>query len=908
MRNFLIGQRWISESEPELGLGMVMESEAKTVMVYFPAAKVERRYGTQTAPLRRIQFMAGDEIRLQDGSTHLVTDAQEKNGLVTYLTAAGAVAETNLSDTLSLSRPEERLFAGQVDSNDLFKIRYDLLLNQRNLFLSPVRGFTGPRLALIPHQQYVAHEVATRPRPRVMLADEVGLGKTIEAGMILHHLIMTGRAERALIIVPDSLVYQWFVEMLKKFNLSFATINHESELEEGDNPFEDQQLFIVSLRYLMQNPWLSDCILNDEWDMLIVDEAHQLRWNPGNPSAEYQLIEKIAEHTEGLILLSGTPEILGLGGHFARLHLLDPQRFHDYDKFLEEHAGYEEISAIAKFLSAEKALTATQEKKLKALDLNVPKTKEEREKTLADLLDRHGTGRVYFRNTRKRMASFAEFFPKRVLHPHPINPGKGKNAEKQEYTQKVEWLVEHLNATKEAKTLLLCHDKEMVVQLEASLKQLTSAKAGVFHNGMPLLHRDRAAAWFMDPEGAQILLSTENGAEGRNFEFAQHLILFDLPKLPDLLEQRIGRLDRIGQKNDINIHVPYLLGGSEEILFRWYHEGLDAFESSPRGASELYATVRPDLIALIEAGSLEEKALAALIKKTKKEHEQIEERLEEGQDRLVELNSYDEIKAQGHITALKETEGSPVLRDFMLSLCERLGVDVEDLDGTSYFLKPSDNMYLPHFPGLPHEGISVTFSREIALKRPELHFLTWDHSMVLGIMDLISSKELGNVTVSSWKAKAPEPFLIEAFFTLQCLADRKLQPQKWFPPTPLRVLLNAKGVDMTQKIPKKMVDDGVVSGAPDKIAQVRTLPREVVKELLKKGKESAVPRAKQYKEKFLLEMKTKFDSEIARLEKLRAVNPTVSLQEIVTMKTQKLKLEKAMNEAQLNLDSLRIIL
>lgn len=908
LRNYLVGQRWISESEPELGLGMVMETEPKTVMVYFPASKVERRYGTQTAPLRRIQFMAGDEIRLQDGSTHVVRDVRESNGLMTYLLDVGEAGETHLSDTLSLSRPEERLFAGQVDSLELFKLRYDLLLHQRNLFLSPVRGFTGPRLALIPHQQYVAHEVATRPRPRVMLADEVGLGKTIEAGMILHHLLITGRAERAVILVPDSLVYQWFVEMLKKFGLSFATINHESGIEEGENPFEDNQLFIVSIRYLMQSPWLAEHMLADQWDMLIVDEAHQLRWNPGRPSPEYELVEKLSNQTEGLVLLSGTPEILGLGGHYARLHLLDPQRFHDYDAFLEEHASYQEISAIAKFLGGAKPLTASQEKKLKALDLKVPTTPEEREKTMADLLDRHGTGRVYFRNTRKRMMSFAEFFPKRILHPYPLKPGKGKAAEKQDYTTKVDWLVDHLVATKGTKTLLLCHEKDMVIALEASLKQKSPAKIGVFHAAMPLLHRDRAAAYFSDPEGAQLLLSTETGAEGRNFEFAQHLVLFDLPKLPDLLEQRIGRLDRIGQKNDINIHVPYLTGGSEEILFRWYHEGLNAFESSPRGASELFATVREDLAPLVESNEIDEKKFNALLKRTKTEHEQIEERLEDGQDRLVELNSYDEKKAQGHIQALKDVEGAPALREFMLALCERLGVDVEDLDGDSYYLKPSDNMYLPHFPGLPHEGVSVTFKREVAQRRPELLFLTWDHMMVLGIMELVASKEMGNVTVATWKAKAPEPFLLEAFFTLHCMADRRLQPQKWFPPTPLRVLLNAKGVDVTAKIPKKMVDDGVTGGTPEKITQVRGLPRDVIKDLLKKGKEAAVPRAKQYKDKFLTDMKTNFETEITRLEKLREVNPTVSLQEIVALKTQRLKLEKAMGEAQLTLDSLRIIL
>jgi ATP-dependent helicase HepA len=907
LKNFLVGQRWISESEPELGLGLVVEAEGKTVSVYFPAAKVDRRYGTQSSPLRRIRFQAGDEIRLQDGSVHLVEGALEQNGLMTYQTLAGDFPETQLSETLSLSRPEERLFAGTVDSNDVFKLRYELLLNQRQLFQSPTRGFSGGRLTPIPHQYYVAHEISGRERPRVMLADEVGLGKTIEAGLILHHLLLTGRAERVVILVPDSLVYQWFVEMLKKFGLSFSTINHETKLEEGENPFEDGQLFIVSLRYLMQTEGLVDHLVNDQWDMMVVDEAHQLRWNPQQASPEYKVVEQVAAVTEGLILLSGTPEILGLAGHFSRLRLLDPQRFHDYDAFLAEHADYQEISAIAKFLGGDKPLTDKQLKKLKDLGIQAPVSAEDRQRALMELLDRHGTGRVYFRNTRKRMASFAEFFPKRVLHAVPLEGAAGKSAEKKDFQTKVDWLVNHLGETAGTKTLLLCHDKDLVVALEAALKVKSAAKVGVFHAGMPLLHRDRAAAWFADPEGAQLLLSTETGSEGRNFEFSKHLVLFDLPKLPDLLEQRIGRLDRIGQKNDIHIYVPFLVGTSEERLFRWYHEGLNAFESSPRGASELYATVREELLPFLEDDGDSEKKFLNLLKRTKEAHAEIEDRLEDGQDRLVELNSYNERKATDFMKLVQDTEASQGLRDFMLSLFERLGVETEDLDGDSYYVRPSDNMYLPHFPGLPHEGISLTFKRTVALLRPELVFLTWDHPMVLGIMELISSKEMGNVTVASWPGKAPEPLMIEAFYTLHCIGDKKLQAEKWFPPTPLRVLLNSKGLDLTSKIPKKAVDDIVSTASPEKFAAVKSLPREGVKELLKKGKEAVVPRAKTYKEKFLTDMRTSLDLEINRLTQLREVNPTVSLSEIVALKTKKLKLEKVMTEAQLNLDSLRVI-
>src|SRR5690606_35013607 len=124
--------------------------------------------------------------------------------------------------------------------------------------------------------------------------------------------------------------------------------------EEADDPFANGQLFVASLRFVMQTPWLQAPLLQAGWDMLVVDEAHQLRWSPEKASPEYQLVEEVSRAAEGLVLLSGTPEILGLAGHFARLRLLDPQRFHDYGAFLEEYAGYQEVSAIAKFLQGEK--------------------------------------------------------------------------------------------------------------------------------------------------------------------------------------------------------------------------------------------------------------------------------------------------------------------------------------------------------------------------------------------------------------------------------------------------------------------------------------------------------------------------------------------------------------------------
>ena len=118
----------------------------------------------------------------------------------------------------------------------------------------------------------------------------------------------------------------------------------------------------------------------------------------------------------------------------------------------------------------------------------------------------------------------------------------------------------------------------MIVALERILKEKNAGlNTALFHSGLSLMARDRQAAYFADPKGAQILLCTEIGSEGRNFEFAHNLVLFDLPKKPDLLEQRIGRLDRIGQKSDISIHIPYVQNSWEETLYQIYDRGLNSF-------------------------------------------------------------------------------------------------------------------------------------------------------------------------------------------------------------------------------------------------------------------------------------------------------------------------------------------
>ena len=154
---------------------------------------------------------------------------------------------------------------------------------------------------------------------------------------------------------------------------------------------------------------------------------------------------------------------------------------------------------------------------------------------------------------------------------------------------RVKWLAGLLRATGGEKLLLICHERERAEALKEALLQEIDVKVGVFHEGLTLLQRDRQAAWFSEGDGARILLCSEIGSEGRNFQFARRLVLWDPPEDPDLLEQRIGRLDRIGQRGTIHLHVPYAEGTAEEVLLRWYEEGLGAFAGPVSGISQMAA-------------------------------------------------------------------------------------------------------------------------------------------------------------------------------------------------------------------------------------------------------------------------------------------------------------------------------
>ncbi|MDU3076828.1 MAG: RNA polymerase-associated protein RapA, partial [Mixta calida] len=849
---FTLGQRWISDTESELGLGTVVALDARMVTLLFPATGENRLYARNDSPITRVIFNPGDTVTSHEGWQLEVAEVRNDNGLVTYIGTRldtqepMEMREVLLDSKLVFSKPQDRLFAGQLDRMDRFALRFRARRYQSEQYRLSVSGLRGMRTNLIPHQLHIAHDVGRRHAPRVLLADEVGLGKTIEAGMIIHQQLLAGRADRVLIVVPETLQHQWLVEMLRRFNLRFSLFDDARYAEaqhDSDNPFDTEQLVICSLDFVRRNKQRLQQLADAEWDLLVVDEAHHLAWSEGEPSREYQVIEQLAEQIPGVLLLTATPEQLGMESHFARLRLLDPDRFHDFEQFVAEQENYRPVADAVAMLLEDQSITSAEMNLLSDLIgeqdieplLQTANGKSDgrqaaREELIRMLMDRHGTSRVLFRNTRNGVKGF----PHRELHqirlPLPTQyqtaikvsgiMAARKSAEERahdmlypeqiyqefegdsgtwwNFDPRVEWLMGYLTSNRKEKVLVICAKAATALQLEQVLREREGIRAAVFHEGLSIIDRDRAAAWFASEEdGAQVLLCSEIGSEGRNFQFANRLVMFDLPFNPDLLEQRIGRLDRIGQTRDIQIMVPYLEKTAQSVLVRWYHEGLDAFEHTCPTGRTVYDRVHDQLIGYLAAPENSE-GLDAFIAECRQQHDALRAQLEQGRDRLLELHSNGGEKAQALAEEISRQDNNIELVNFALNLFDIIGINQEDRSDNLIVLTPSDHMLVPDFPGLPEVGCTITFDRDQALAREDAQYVTWEHPIIRNGLDLILSGDTGSCALSLLKNKALPvgTLLIELIYVVEAQAPKHLQLTRFLPPTPVRLLVDRKGVNL----------------------------------------------------------------------------------------------------------------
>jgi len=949
---FITGQRYINNADLQLGLGRVVGENHRMVKVAFDAVDEERIYAKEGAPLSRYEPQVSDVLQHKDGWRLTISEIKNLNGLNIFFGTRengedDVIPESEITDNISLDRPADRLLNAQIDKQKWYDLRQHARKHQQRLIRSELYGLTGCRTALLPHQLYIAHSVGKRHAPRVLLADEVGLGKTIEACLILHQQLLTNRAQRAIIIVPESLTHQWMVELLRRFNLQVSVFDEEKcqeiEISSGiENPFESAQLVLLPLEMILESPEREAQILAAKWDLMVVDEAHHLEWFDGEIGEDqtvddsvmaYQIIESFAKKIPGVLLLTATPEQLGRKSHFARLRLLDADRYHDYDQFITEEDAFESVADAIELLiqyvnGDEQVALKTIQKQLKShvhkdlLDeiATLDKTPENGLLVINQLLDQHGTGRVLFRNTRQSVAGF----PERALHVDALDapeiyqnnlpsmesltPETCLDAENQlkwlDSDPRVKWLVEKSKLLKHEKVLVIASQAQTVLQLEQFYRDQHGIHVAVFHEGMSLIERDQAAAWFADLDnGTHILLCSEIGSEGRNFQFANHLLFFDLPGHPDLLEQRIGRLDRIGQTNTIEIHVAYLKQTAQEKWFKWYDQGLNLFKQTNPAAHHVFTEFQSDLQTQLKSTELDD-----LIKKSETMSAKLLTTMTRGRDRLLEYNSCRPVEAAELKEQAEEFEQAGRLEKFMHRVFDLFNVHYEEHRSGSEIIRPTDEMH-EYFPYLLEDGMTVTYDREVALANETFHYITWEHPMVSEVLELILTQELGNTAFAVLQnsgLNAGQIFL-ECRYLIQSTGNSSMQLSRYLPPVNQRFLLAEAGIDVGEKLTESLIRKFKSSVPMNVAVEVLKAKMSVIKILLKRADEMMQQQLPELKREAEQQIKQNLNDEIGRLQQLAKHNGQVRDDEINHLQNSLVLAQAAIGQTQPQLDSIRVL-
>jgi ATP-dependent helicase HepA len=420
-----------------------------------------------------------------------------------------------------------------------------------------------------------------------------------------------------------------------------------------------------------------------------------------------------------------------------------------------------------------------------------------------------------------------------------------------------------------------------VFALQDVLPTLTAASFVSFHENLAIATRDKNAAYFAQPDGAQMLVCSEIGSEGRNFQFAHHLVLFDLPLDPSVLEQRIGRLDRIGQKTEIHIHIPYLLGTAHEIVFRWYHEGLNAFRDTVLGADTFHEALIGKLLAVCRQSLLQKvresnSAVEALIAETRTLAVQVKDTLEKGRDRLLEINSNKASLATDLIQEIRAEDVDVDLEEYLEEVFDHFGLDTEKTAvrrGT--FVFPGERMLLDSFPCVPETGLALTYDRGEALIREDTAFMSMDHPLVRSAVDLLLEGQEGTVGFVEWRNAPHSGIAVEAVFILTATAPGALHLDRFLPPTPIRILVDEKGESLNHLLKAMNATD--LEMAPLGLLEENNESFErLVPRLVEAAHALAAIKVSGVKKQAHAEAEQRLGAERDRLRDLRALNQSVS--------------------------------
>jgi ATP-dependent helicase HepA len=619
------------------------------------------------------------------------------------------------------------------------------------------------RVHVMPHQVGAAGRILSDRMPRFVLADEVGLGKTVEAGLVFAGLRQLGIAERVFVAVPEHLAFQWLAELFHKFNALFTLLTRERIAELGGPALALQRSphAIVSHEMLRDDPGLAAAAAAIHFDLAVVDEAHHLA-----SDALHEAVAPICRNAFGVLLLTATPIRLDPREYFRLLALVEPVPSTSLDEFLARLEGHEAYSEVARALLAGGDPAPARQRLRDLAPGDALFAREDpppdREELLAWLADRYGLSARLVRNRRVKVGAFTS----RVLRREDVGAG-----------EKAEALVRTCAALarRGEKVLVFGGDLAALRGLQAALRQARGGaglEALLYDDAPSIEARDRLVARFRDPEGPMLLLSGESGGEGRNFQFASHLVCADLPASPLVLEQRIGRLDRLGQTRPVEIHV-VVEPGEEAFLADLYANEIGIFDEPVGGLDAVLASLPDELDALARKRSAEgreafRRGLADRVAAARKAQHEGDPLLDIRSASLPELAALVRSSSGrlGDTAAAGAAAGQPVpiaqalgtlsrwleeeLEDVVAEVGHRVGIEVDTDQNVHPFevaFTLGSRMKIEALPGMPlHEEPQTllgSFWRETAVARDELEWFATGHRLVEALLGIVRDGDAG---------------------------------------------------------------------------------------------------------------------------------------------------------------------
>jgi ATP-dependent helicase HepA len=622
----------------------------------------------------------------------------------------------------------------------------------RTIRESGIGSFLGGRVRLFPHQLYVAERATATGPVRWLLADEVGLGKTIEACLILNHLVHTGSTssgqgvERCLIVVPEALTVQWLGELWRKYHHVFTLLDGprladvERDFGAGFNPFDVHRRSVIALETLTEHRELTQQAVNAGIDLLIVDEAQRIRRPRGHPGdSRYRAIAPIAALGRHVLLLSATPLEDDAHGFFRLLQLLRPDEFPDEVSF-EERLATETPLPPCTSSTRRSDIGGLPARVGIRIDLPEDVGSQRRADVEAQLRGAEGsantdpnavTRRQRIDRIRRALASGAALAP--VIGPDDRE--LRQQAEAMDKTDpRLVWLLANAprwRAAKE-KTLIFVAHRETLEMLRTALSHRAQLASGVFHEDLSAARRDTEVARFRGLDGPSLMVSTEAGGEGRNFEFCRRLILFDLPWKPTVVEQRIGRLDRIGRNMPVEIVYFRPATGIGADVVRVF-ETLGVFREPLAGLEPQLAHIESTLeeIALNPNASLTDERLDRLVADARAART----RIREAAYQQLHRDPYRPDMGAA-ILARVPSDLDTLTERIVTTACARFGFRVEHLRGRRIFaIEFGNEAIVDSLPGVPGGSAYVgTFDREEAVEDESIDFFASGHPLVEAVL------------------------------------------------------------------------------------------------------------------------------------------------------------------------------